>query len=289
MNSHCIFCGHVTRWVRHCRLPSRVFGVRAEIRRCAVCGVGQTVPAPNVNIEYYAASESRYARRYESHGQRTLYRSFGTHLLNFIERSGVPLTASCRLLDVGAGAGWLVEQARVRGAVAAGIEVNRANVREAKANGIPLYESLDEFRSNSQSQYGLVDVLVFSAVLEHMPDPLAFMAAYLPSLRPGGFVIISQAAYDGLLPRVAPWLWYGWQPREHYWHFSERALRRLVRCAGLDLVTIWRNSLHHPFVLSGDLKKLVGKNAASALGRLGTLLRKGDQLYAAARAPLAAR
>ncbi|WP_119290386.1 class I SAM-dependent methyltransferase [Azohydromonas sediminis] len=284
MNGPCVVCGAATDWTRYCVLPARVFGVSAEIRRCAVCDTGATTPAPAVEVEYYAGSQSHYVHRYETEAQRALYRSFASHLLDFIEHSGASLSSGARLLDVGAGRGLLVEQARLRGAEAAGIELNRANVEEAAANGTPLFQSWEELRSVAMGGEPF-DLLVFSAVLEHVPDPLAFIASYRAALRPGGLVIVSQAAYDGLLPRIAPWFWYGWQPREHFWHFSERSLGHLLQHAGLSIIAMERNSLHHPFVLSGGLKQFLGRNVASAIGRLGASMGQGDQLYAAARLP----
>ena len=228
----------------------------------------------------YYVEQSHYEAEFAT--KRQLYKRFADDLLNFAAmaavRMGLPFE-SCRLLDVGAGRGWLVERARTRGISAVGVELNRANVHAARSDGIPLYESMGEIPSNGSQQP--FDIVVFSAVIEHVREPVPFLTEYLSRLRSGGLVVISQAAFDGLLPAWAPWLWYGWQPREHYWHFDESALVQLLCRVGLSDVLISRTSLHHPSRWCLSPKELVGRNLAWALARLGSRFARGDQLYVA--------
>lgn len=275
----CGLCGHATTYRPFHTLPAAIFGTRSAIYRCGACGGGCTVPAPQTLGDYYT-EQPRYEAEFATKSQ--LYKRFADNLLDFAEDGARTLGKSIargRLLDVGAGRGWLVERARARGFDAIGLELNRANVHAARRDGVALYESLDELLMHHKLQS--FDIVVFSAVIEHVSDPASFMAANLAPLRPGGLVVISQAAFDGLLPTWAPWLWYGWQPKEHYWHFDETALRMLLERVGIGRVLISRSSLHHPVACSTSLKELLGRNLASALGRLGNRLSRGDQLYAA--------
>jgi SAM-dependent methyltransferase len=278
-HQRCALCGTQSYLRLFRSLPAAIFGVKRNIYRCSYCGGGCTVPAPTIDFGYYI-EQSHY--ECEFNAKSHLYKRFANDFLNFAEVSahtfGMSL-ANSRLLDIGAGRGWLVEQARLRGVDAVGVELNRANVRSAKRDGIPLYESLDSIPTQGGDE--LFDILTLSAVIEHVPEPASFLSAHLARLRKGGLVLVSQAAFDGLLPTSAPWLWYGWQPREHFWHFNEPALRSLLHLVGIDNVLILRTSLHHPMAWYFSPIDLIGRNIASAIGRLGSRLARGDQLYAA--------
>ena len=89
---------------------------------------------------------------------------------------------------------------------------------------------------------------------------------------------ISQAAYDGLLPKVFPWGWYGWQPQEHFWHFNKRSLQRMTSRAGLEVQRSIRNNLHHPWFKKGSILELVGRNIAALIARVGLAINRGDNI-----------
>ncbi len=165
---------------------------------------------------------------------------------------------------------------------AVGVELNRHNVGLAQAAGVPLAVDLAEL-GHIRPDLKTFDVVVFSAVLEHVPEPEAFLRSFTERLRPGGLVLVAQAAYDGLLPRTLPWLWYGWQPKEHFWHFDRDALDRFMARCGLADVHLQRTTLHHGFAASWSPVRLLGKNLASAVGRFGAAVGQGDQIYAVGR------
>lgn len=279
-NSICLICGQTAAFIPFRILPKFLFGIRSKIYKCTSCGAGRTFPGPKTDAAYYESNE-HYENLFSS--KIVQYRKFSNQLIDFVLQASTKLetpVSKGRLLDIGAGRGFLVEQACIRGFDAVGVELNRQNVQMANRNGIPLYESLVEFEKEDGSS--TFDVLVFSAVLEHMPDPIQFVTSYKRYLRPGGLIVIVQAAFDGLLPSAAPWLWYGWQPREHFWHFDFKTIEVLLRRSGAQRWYIDRDSLHHTFAWSSSPKNLIGRNAGSALGRIGNRSGRGDQIFAAA-------
>ncbi len=282
--SPCAICGTLRAGTRVTSRPRTLFRRSFSVLRCPDCGIAATVPPPEADESYYAGPN-----HYEDHfdRQRDLYRGFANHLLDYatdeFARRGLRRNP-VRMLDVGAGRGWLVEQARVRGIDAVGVELNRNNVQIARQTGVPLFTDLAEL-GQARPDLQCFDVLIFSAVLEHLPEPEPFLHSFARHLEAGGLVVVSQAAFDGFLPRVAPWLWYGWQPNEHFWHFDEGALHGFMRRCGFDELRLTRGTLHHGFTGRGPLRQLVGKNLASALGRLGAALGQGDRIYACGRYP----
>jgi hypothetical protein len=95
-------------------------------------------------------------------------------------------------------------------------------------------------------------------------------------LKENGFLLISQASYDGFLPNSFPWIWYGWQPREHYWHFTPKSFSILADHQDFEPIFIERQTLYHPFVIKGGLKVLIGKNIAAFFSRIASALNLGD-------------
>jgi SAM-dependent methyltransferase len=268
----CICCGYTGNWKRHTVLPGTIFRVRCAIFRCPNCGLGRTVPSPVTSLDYYQDN-----RRYNDNFRKKseLYQKFANNLLAMLD--DLPSDTPPRLLDVGCGGGFLVEAASHRGYIAEGVESNQSLVDWGQQRGLRVrWGDVTNPVINDGQAY---DVIVLSAILEHLPDPVAVIRACVNLLAPNGRILISQATYDGLLPRLIPWVWYGWQPEEHYWHFTPGAMLALARQSGCQVSKITRTTLHHPWFLLGSVAELAGRNLAGLIARLGAALNRGDQFY----------
>lgn len=263
----CICCGKETDWVHVVRLPAFLFGLSARIEKCKTCGFGKTVPAPAIGADHY-----RENVRYETlfAGKADLYKKFARDLLGCLPSTPNPNGA--KLLDIGCGGGFLVETANELGFAAQGIEANSEVVAWARSRGLDISQG-DVMQLPSNSKF---DVVVLSAVLEHMPRPDQLLSQAGKLLRPRGRILISQASYDGLLPRVMPWTWYGWQPAEHFWHFTPVAFAHLVSRTDMQVEYWCRNSLYHPWFFKGGVKTVLGRNVAALVARLGNRFSRGD-------------
>lgn len=269
-NQQCDVCGAQAGWKRITMLPRFLFGQSALVLGCKHCGVGRTLPSPATSLTFYENNK----RNDDLFIQReNIYRHFAEELLGQLEK---PANKKGNLLDFGCGGGYVVEAADRQGYAAEGIEANLAMVDWCRARGLDVSNrSIDEL-SAAGKQY---DVIVFSAVLEHLADPCNILEMCKRVLKPNGSVVISQASYDGLLPRLFPWGWYGWQPREHFWHFTPLSIRNMCQRSGLYPVKLVRSSLHHPWFMKGSVLDLVGRNLAALLARIGQKFGKGDSVY----------
>ena len=258
----CICCGGTT-WQAVATLPRFIFNVSARIEKCSTCGLGRTVPAPSVCFDHYniaGDSVTNFKTRAED------YRLFARSLL-----ADAPIRSG-RLLDIGCGGGFLIEEATALGFDARGVEANETVVRWCQSRGLKV-SCVDVSQLDPKEKF---DLIVISAVLEHLEDPAKLIRSTQKMLGEQGSILISQASFDGLLPHVLPWGWYGWQPKEHFWHFTPESFRRFADRTGFDIQII-RRSLHHPWYFRG---KNILRNPLTAIARIGGYLGYGDSFNA---------
>jgi SAM-dependent methyltransferase len=243
--------------------------VAFNVYDCRACGVGRTWPPPMEanGEELFADNDEHYERQFSE--RRDLWRRFGAALLDQIP----PSHRNGRLLDVGSGVGLLVELAAERGATACGIDRAPAAGRVARRHGVDVRTG--ELGDLPERNF---DVVVMMHVLEHVYDPVDFVAEATERLRKGGLLLVNVPISDGLMPRLLRERWYGFQPTQHVHQFSRRGLINVALRAGLEPLRVTSESLHytHP----GVLKRTALVGAAT----VGRVLRLGDQSTLIARA-----
>lgn len=266
-NYECPCCGN-RGWKLTTYLPAFIFGARADIIVCRACGCGATWLPPSLNAGYYQANQG-YSDLFTQKG--ALYVDFAKSLLKTLD--GIIKPEDRNLLDVGCGGGFLVQAATDMGMVAEGLEANESMVAWAKQRGLDVSQGSVQQLKEAGKRY---DVIVLSAILEHLDSPQELLQACRDILSDGGVVLVSQASFDGLLPKVFPWGWYGWQPKEHYWHFTPASFIKLGERSGYKAVKLVRGSLYHQWFGSGGIKVIVGRNVATLLAKFGNVLNRGD-------------
>ncbi len=90
-----------------------------------------------------------------------------------------------RWLDVGTGAGRMLDVMAAECEVAVGVEPNQALRDAALSKGHQIFRSIDDLPANAK-----FDVVTLFHVLEHMMDPVAALARLRETLTEGGVVII---------------------------------------------------------------------------------------------------
>jgi SAM-dependent methyltransferase len=144
------------------------------------------------------------------------------------------------VLDVGCGTGAVSVRIReVAGATVLGVEPSPERAAAARARGIETIEAL--FPSESIPTTRPFDAIVFTDVLEHLPDPAVALSAARELLTPAGLLIAS-------VPNVAHWSVrfdllfgrfdykpYGIMDATHLRWFTAKSLRRLFESAGFTV------------------------------------------------------
>lgn len=208
-----------------------------QIVECGACGLRYLFPQPSLAeteelySEHYFQSTDALGRGYEGYTEQAenLRATFRDRL-----RYLPPLAAGRRLLDVGAAAGYFVEQARQAGWDAEGIEPSKWAAAYARDQvGVPVREGILDATAFPASSF---DVVTFWEVIEHLPDPREFLLNVARVAKPGATILFSTPDSSSTVAKVLGRNWLGWRKiPEHLFFFDKRALVRLLHETGLEV------------------------------------------------------
>ena len=211
--------------------------------RCGRCGTAVTLdPAP---------PEAHEAGAYGGGTPRgsglagPLLRSFDRRRLSFLARAGAQPPG--RLLDIGAGRGRFVAEARAAGWQAEGIEPSLRGIEGARAGGIELEQAGIE---DAAIAPGSLDAASLWHVLEHLDDPGAALERIAGWLAPDGLLLVGVPNLASVQARAGGERWYHLDVPRHRTHFTVAGLRALLRGHGLEpIATHHLLAEHNPFGL----------------------------------------
>ncbi|WP_432826444.1 methyltransferase domain-containing protein [Dactylosporangium sp. CA-092794] len=251
------------------------------LRRCRSCGLRWTAgaapdPATLYDEDYFAGGGNAdyfhpRPRRFEA-GRRVRW-------LRSLSRRG-RIAAPESLLEAGSAGGFFVEAARSAGIRATGVEVSAAAVRYAEAQlRVPVRHGTFESVAPALPP---VDAVCAFHVLEHVEDPLRFLAAAGAVLRPGGWLALEVPNIASAAAQRLGLDWPALQPRYHRWHFTPETLTALLAGCGFRVVhrdtAVFRYYMPVPYrlrhlhrLLPADLRDL--RSARLTHPRRGDLLR----------------
>lgn len=158
------------------------------------------------------------------------------------------------LLDVGCSTGGFLHQltARFPGAYrASGIEVSGAAIAYARERGLDVIDA-----SMLTHDFGArrFDAVTFWAVVEHLPEPAAFLRRAGELLRPGGYCLVLVPNLRSLACRVLG-ARYRYILPQHVNYFTTATLARLVRQHGGLEVVASGGSHFNPLVVWQDWRR----------------------------------
>ena len=216
-------------------------GHRFWLLRCRRCGFAQPESLPALPNFFRRIYDQRWSaawleREFENEAKQFVFETILAELRRRVHTSPV------RLLDVGAHVGFFIDMARARGWLPEGLEWNALTAEYAeRRTGLPVHRSdLDELAAAGRRY----DVITFTDVLEHIPEPGRALSASHRLLERGGWIAVKvpygryqlakqrvRGLISGHPPAIATNL-------IHVNHFSPRSLELALRRSGFEAVTV---------------------------------------------------
>jgi SAM-dependent methyltransferase len=245
----------------------RAAGQGYRMVECGSCGLWYLNPMPSAaalgrlyDTDYFSSATAQVAGYADYAGMADDARDTFRRRLALVRRH----VGAGRILDVGAGYGYLTEVAAQQ--FPERWIVERSASAAARVAGdarvvIGTWETADV-----PERY--FDVVSMQDCLEHFPEPLSALAKTRAALRPGGALLAVTPNVGSWLARLQGRRWVSLKFPEHVVLFSEATLRRTLETAGFTVETI---------VPAGQYARLdfLATRVASGFPRLGGALARG--------------
>jgi len=189
--------------------------------RCARCTFRFATPDVNPNLTKTLSGYEEAYLQYlaDDPGDAVNFESLCSWMEDFAALEGK------RLLDVGAGSGKLVRFLRSRGVDAHGIEPSRALFdRFLKDDPAFACATLDDLHAPGRQPY---DIITAFDVIEHVPDPVAFLGGVERLLAAAGTCFVSTPDVESMVARIFGRRWHFYYP----YHLSYLGPRTIARAA----------------------------------------------------------
>jgi SAM-dependent methyltransferase len=141
---------------------------------------------------------------------------------------------SNRLLDVGFGAGTILEAASEQGWSSFGLEVSKPAVDHGRKLGFEVFHG--GLRDAGYPD-GHFDVVTASEIIEHLPDPMADLREIVRILRPGGLFWGTTPSARSLSYRLLKLNWSVLSPPEHTQLYSGKGAAIVLKKAGFSRIS----------------------------------------------------
>ncbi len=155
-----------------------------------------------------------------------------------------------RILEVGAGRGWFLKEAREAGWETCAVEINADALEYLRLTGTRriIVQPAEEFDARAAS----MDVVRMWDVIEHLQSPRQAVARIRNALRPGGALRLATTNFASLSRRVNGPEWVYLNGSDHIVLFEPGTITRLLEQEGFVGITVrtrsfnLRRKLYHP-------------------------------------------
>lgn len=213
------------------RISDANYGRTADIYRCERCGFLECPNLDGVLALYERMSDDGYE---ETRGSRAKQARATLNLVSRYRKTG-------RLLDVGAGSGILVEEARAFGFDAQGVEPSRPLQATAARRGLPVVHGVLPHPELA----GPFDIVTLIDVVEHVPDPAGLIRHMKRVLAPDGICVIVTPDVNSVAARLLGWKWWHFRVA-HIGYFNVSTLTAAIESSGLCVTSRTRPTWYFP-------------------------------------------
>jgi SAM-dependent methyltransferase len=212
--------------------------------RCPECGLIFVHPQPTeqeLDDLYSSVVGYQRGKVRRAHKQLPIHETY-RKIISFLREQKVD-----SVLDVGCSSGDFLARVDEAGMKAVGVEPNDTTAVDAQARGLEVHIGTLDAVDVPRGTFGAAHA---GDVIEHVPDPRAFVSEMRNMLKPGGYLVIVTPTIDCFWARATYRLhqWFGlpWSiitPPWHLWQFSEHTLDRLLADYDCTLTKRWYNHL----------------------------------------------
>jgi SAM-dependent methyltransferase len=199
-----------------------------------------------------------------------------------------------RLLEIGCGPGFLLDELRQLGWEVAGLEISPFAVAFAREQ-LHLTVELGDIDPD-RFPAAAADAVFLGDVLEHLPEPVIALRSVRRWLSPGGVVMVAVPSTLNLVSARLGLTWYAMRrrfktlriPPYHLFEYTPATLRRVIRAAGLRPLRLEQSAVPlGKMGLRGSPLENAGKVSLQLLAHASARLcnRGGDRLLAIAINP----
>lgn len=261
---------------------------QTKLMVCGSCGLGFLSPQPtdeflakNVYNEDYELYDTSWSNTQTS-VIRIAYRAIFPHPL-----VGLLPSTPGRAIDVGCGSGYWMHRLRGLGWDVSGLDFSEEVVGKVRSLGFPAERGSIEDAPLEKETY---DLVLLSAVLEHLHDPLAALRNAWSALKPGGCAVIDVPNFGSAEVRAfgSDWSLFS---IAHLFYFTQNSLGLALGKAGFRPEIFVRRSAELTFGYS--LSRKLGTSRGSSIVVLSSpfqlmlnLLNQSGELFCRARKPL---
>lgn len=236
----CIICG--SKRIKKMHLISEVSRYTKKsypLYKCKDCGFIRPYPLPysdNTKSKIYDNPDNIRFFDKKSGKIETWkydYKDYFKHFqiyLKLIEKYKIQGKA----LDVGCGAGHLLELMSNKGLKSEGLEVSKKIINALKGR-FKIYDGDLKSPLLIKEKY---DLITFNQVLEHVEFPEDFIKDVNKILKKEGYVIFSVPYVYGLLPNLLRSKWYGLGHGQHLNFFSKKSINLFLNKGGFEIEEI---------------------------------------------------
>ncbi len=227
-----------------------------QVIECAVCGFKHLVPIPTdeelaaaYESEYYADEKPHYFDRHRE-DLEWWNLAYGDRYDILEENLGTDRRA---LLDIGSGPGFFLLHGKERGWDVRGIEPSQQAAEHSRGLGLDVESAF--YSSETAPGLGQFDAINMSEVLEHIPDPAAFLSLIHGHLNDDGMLCVVVPNDFNPFQKVLrdsmgfdPW----WITHHHLNYFDFESLAGLFERCGFDVIHTEATFPIDMFLLMGD-------------------------------------
>ncbi len=229
------------------------------VYQCAACGVAFLDPVPEVSYE-----SDQYRLNYNDSANVAEY--FALHDQTQLQHLAMLKSVSFRghvVADFGCGGGSFLDYASGLAQATIAIEPFTGYHPSLRERGHQVYQYGSDLAADLKAPR--VDLAVSLHVIEHVPDPVAYLREIRSTLADDGKVYLVTPNHDDLLLKLLPEFYAPFFYRTaHLWYFNASALQWAARQAGFNQIDI---RYQHNYDLSNVLLWL-REHRPTGVGRL---------------------